>query len=88
MTDAQELLTQKDVLQAIRTAHLKKQITIQVMQDELAEVCHNAFTPVSGAKSRLERYMGIARSAYGIWQGVSLGMRIARGFRSAFGRKR
>ena len=30
MTDAQELLTQKDVLQAIRTAHLKKQITIRL----------------------------------------------------------
>ena len=88
MTDAQELLAQRDVLQAIRTAHLKKQIAVQVLQDKLVEVYHNAVSPVPEAKSRLERYVGIARSVFGIWQGVTLGIKVARGFHSAFHRPR
>lgn len=88
MTDAQELLAQRDVLQAIRTARLKKQITVQVLQDQLVEVYHNAVAPVPEAKSCLERYMRIARSVFGIWQGVTLGIKVASGFRSAFRRKR
>lgn len=88
MTDAQELLAQKDVLQAIRTAHLKKQIAAQVLQDQLVEVYHKAVAPVPEAKTRLERYVGIARSIFGIWQGVSLGIKVARGFHAAFRRKR
>ena len=88
MTDAQELLVQKDVLQAIRTAHLKKQIAVQVLQDQLVDVYHNAVSPVPEAKNRLERYVGIARSVFGIWQGVTLGIKVARGFHSAFRRKR
>lgn len=88
MTDAQDLLTRKDVLQAIRAAHVKRQIATQVLQDKIVEAWHNAIAPVPETKNRWERYVGIARSAFGIWQGVSLGLRIARGFNSAFRRRR
>ncbi len=88
MTDVQELLTQKDVLKAIRTAHEKNRIATQLLQDEIVKVYNNAVAPIPEAKTKWERYIGIARSAFGIWQGISLGLKIAGGFNSAFRRKR
>jgi predicted MarR family transcription regulator len=84
MTTAQEILSQQDVFLAIKQKKVAKQTEILEVQQKLATAINGAFAPVPKATNRVELAMQIARNAFNIWQGVNMGIKIVRGFRSAF----
>ena len=87
MTTAQEILNQPDVFLAIQQKRIEKQAEIEQMQKSMAEAFNNAFAPLPRATNRVEYAMQLARNAFNIWQGISMGLKIVRGFRKAFSKQ-
>ena len=87
MTTAQEILNQPDVFSAIQQKRIEKQAEIEQMQKSMAEAFNNAFAPLPRATNRVEYAMQLARNAFNIWQGISIGVKIVRGFRKAFSKQ-
>ena len=84
MTTAQEILNQQDVLLAIQQKKAEKKVELEQIQQKLSVSMTKAIAPLPRATNKLEFAMQIARIAFNIWQGVSLGLNLIRGFRSAF----
>lgn len=84
MTTAQEILSQQDVFLAIQQKRTAKQAELKQIQQKLAQSLNVAISPLPRATNRLDFAMQIARNAFNIWQGISLGMKVVRGFRHAF----
>ena len=84
MTTAQEILNQQDVFLAIKQKKSEKQAELQQIQQTLSKVLTNAISPLPRATNKMDFAMQIAKNAFNIWQGISLGIKIVRGFRSAF----
>ena len=84
MTTAQEILNQQDVFLAIKQKKSEKQAELQQIQQTLSKALTNAISPLPRATNKMEFAMQIAKNAFNIWQGISLGIKIVRGFRSAF----
>lgn len=84
MTTAQEILNQQDVFLAIKQKKSEKQAELQQIQQTLSKALTNAISPLPRATNKMDFAMQIAKNAFNIWQGISLGIKIARGFRSAF----
>lgn len=84
MTTAQEILSQQDVFLAIKQKRAAKRAELNKIQQNLSEVINGIISPMPRATNRIEFAMQVARNVFNIWQGISMGMRIVRGFRSAF----
>ena len=84
MTTAQEILNQQDVFLAIKQKKSEKQAELLQIQQTLSKALTNAISPLPRATNKMEFAMQIAKNAFNIWQGISLGIKIVRGFRSAF----
>ena len=84
MTTAQEILNQPDVLLAIQQKKAEKKTELEQLQQKLSMSVTKAIAPLPRATNKLDFAMQIARNAFNIWQGVSLGLNLVRGFRSAF----
>lgn len=84
MTTAQEILNQQDVFLAIKQKKSEKQAELQQIQQTLSKALTDALSPLPRATNKMDFAMQIARNAFNIWQGISLGIKIVRGFRSAF----
>ena len=84
MTTAQEILNQQDVFLAIKQKKSEKQAELLQIQQTLSKALTNAISPLPRATNKMDFAMQIAKNAFNIWQGISLGIKIARGFRSAF----
>jgi hypothetical protein len=84
MTTAQEILNQQDVFLAIKQKKSEKQAELQQIQQTLSKALTNAISPLPRATNKMDFAMQIAKNAFNIWQGISLGIKIVRGFRSAF----
>lgn len=84
MTTAQEILSQRDVFLALQQKRLAKQAEAAQVMQKLTQGVNGVFAPVPRAANRMDFAMQIARNAFGIWQGISLGLKIVRGFRAAF----
>ena len=86
MTTAQEILSQPDVLLAIQKKRVLVKNEAAEIQNKLTSSLTNAFTPAPRAKNRVDFALNMARNAFNIWQGVTMGIKIVRGFQSAFKR--
>lgn len=84
MTTAQEILNQQDVFLAIKQKKSEKQAELLQIQQTLSKALTDAISPLPRATNKMDFAMQIARNAFNIWQGISLGIKIVRGFRSAF----
>lgn len=84
MTTAQEILNQQDVFLAIKQKKSEKQAELQQIQQTLSKALTDAISPLPRATNKMDFAMQIAKNAFNIWQGISLGIKIVRGFRSAF----
>lgn len=84
MNTAQEILNQPDVFLAIQQKKAAKKTELEEVRQKLAQAVNTAVAPMPRATNKMELAMQIARNAFNIWQGVSLGMKVIRGFRSAF----
>lgn len=84
MTTAQEILNQQDVFLAIKQKKSEKQAELSQIQQTLSKALTDAISPLPRATNKMDFAMQIAKNAFNIWQGISLGIKIVRGFRSAF----
>ena len=84
MSIAQDILSQQDVFLAIKQKKSEKQAELQQIQQTLSKALTNAISPLPRATNKMDFAMQIAKNAFNIWQGISLGIKIVRGFRSAF----
>ena len=84
MTTAQEILNQQDVFLAIKQKKSEKQAELLQIQQTLSKALTDAIAPLPRATNKMDFAMQIAKNAFNIWQGISLGIKIVRGFRSAF----
>ena len=84
MTTAQEILSQQDVFLAIQQKRASKRAELNKLQLDLNKAFSIAISPLPRATNRMDFAMQIARNAFNIWQGISLGLKLIRGFRSAF----
>ena len=84
MTTAQEILSQQDVFLAIQQKRATKRAELDKLQQDLSKALNVAISPLPRATNRMDFAMQIARNAFNLWQGISLGLKIVRGFRSAF----
>lgn len=87
MTTAQDILNQRDVLKAIQQHRASKQTEIDRLHKKMGAAFYNALAPLPRATNKVDYAMQLARNAFNIWQGITIGMKVVRGFRSAFGRK-
>lgn len=84
MTTAQEILSQHDVFLAIKQKRAEKQVAIREIEQSLSKIATHVISPLPRANNKMDYAMQIARNAFSIWQGISLGLKIVKGFRSAF----
>lgn len=84
MNTAQEILNQPDVFLAIQQKKAAKKTELEEVRQKLAQAVNTAVAPMPRTTNKMELALQIARNAFNIWQGVSLGMKVIRGFRSAF----
>jgi hypothetical protein len=84
MNTAQEILSQQDVFLAIQQKRAAKKQEVAEVQQKISLAINSAIAPLPRATNRVEHVLQIARNAFSIWQGVSMGMKIIKGFRSAF----
>lgn len=87
MTIAQEILSQQDVFLALQQRRAAKQAEVNALREKLGNSINNALAPQPRATNRMEFAMQVARNAFNIWQGISLGLKIVRGFKSAFAKR-
>lgn len=87
MNTAQEILNQKDVFLAIQQKRAEKRAEVEQLQKAMYAAFNTAVAPVPRATSRVDGIMRFARNAFGIWQGISIGIKVVRGFRKAFSKR-
>lgn len=84
MNTAQEILSQPDVFLAIQQKKAAKKTELNEVSQRIAKVVNTAVAPLPRATNKMELALQMARNAFNIWQGISMGMKVIRGFRSAF----
>lgn len=84
MTTAEEILSQQDVFLALQQKRISKQAEVSQIMQKLTQGINGVFSPMPRATNRVDLAMRVVRNAFSIWQGVSLGLKIVRGFRAAF----
>ena len=84
MNTAQEILSQPDVFLAIQQKKTAKKTELNEVSQRIAKVVNTAVAPLPCATNKMELALQMARNAFNIWQGISMGMKVIRGFRSAF----
>ena len=84
MTTAEEILSQQDVFLALQQKRMSKQAEVSQIMQKLTQGINGVFSPMPRATNRVDLAMRVARNAFSRWQGVSLGLKIVRGFRAAF----
>lgn len=80
----QDILNHKDVLLAISRRRAKNQVELDRLQKQLATAFRVAFAPPPRPTNTMDIAINTARNIFQIWQGVSFGLKVVRGFRSAF----
>lgn len=84
-----EILSAPDSLEALRRCRMAKKAEVDKCEAILVDKVHKAFAPLPKANNRMELVMNTAMSAFNIFQGIRIGIRIVRGFKSVFsGRRR
>ncbi len=82
--EIQDILNHKDVLLAISAKRAKNQSELNQLQTRLVTAFRTAVAPPSRPTSAMDVAFNIARNTFQIWQGISFGLKLVRGFRSAF----
>ncbi len=82
--EVRDILNHKDVLLAITRMRAKNQAEIDQLQTKMVEAFKTAVAPPSRPTNAVGFALGAVRNIFQIWQGVSFGLRVVRGFRSAF----
>lgn len=85
---SKEMLGEEATLETISERHSTQKKKAQETGKKVSDNIHSIMEPSIKPKSRMDMAFSIARNAFNIWQGVSLGLKLVHGFRSAFRRRR
>jgi hypothetical protein len=77
----------EDVLQEIRTRKAEVKSQIKESADFIKTTTHKLFTPPQ-ATSKLGSFMNMVDQGLAVYDGVMMGMRVARNIRRIFGKRR
>lgn len=80
----QDILNHKDILHAISARRTKNQAELDRLQKRLNTAFRVAVAPAPRPKTPMDIAINAARNAFQIWQGINFGLKMVRGFRSAF----
>lgn len=80
----QDILNHKDILLAINNKRAKNQVELNRLQKKLVKAFRAAVAPAPRPTNTMDFALNTARNVFQIWQGVSFGLKVVRGFRSAF----
>jgi|GEM_PF-1801979 len=80
----QDILNHKDILLAIRSKRIKNQAELDRLQKRLMQKFRAAVAPAPRPTNTMDIALNAAHNIFQIWQGVSFGLKVVRGFRSAF----
>ncbi len=78
----------EDVLQEIRTRKAEVKSQIKESADFIKITTHKLFTPPPQATSKLGSFMNMVDQGLAVYDGVMMGMRVARNIRRIFGKRR
>lgn len=78
----------EDVLQEIRTRKAEVKSQIKESADFIKTTTHKLFTPPPQATSKLGSFMNMVDQGLAVYDGVMMGMRVARNIRRIFGKRR
>ena len=81
-----QLLDEETTIENIAQRHTQQKKKTEETGEKISRSIHTIMEPAPKPKNNLDMAIHIARNVFNIWQGVSLGMKIVRGFRSAFRR--
>lgn len=80
----QDILNHKDILLAISSKRAKNQAELTRLQKKLVMAFKVAVAPAPRPTQPMDIAFHAARNIFQIWQGISFGLKVVRGFRSAF----
>lgn len=80
----QDLLNHKDILLAIRAKRANNRAELDRLQNKLVTAFKIAVAPAPKPTNTMDVALHTARNIFQIWQGISFGLKVVRGFRSAF----
>lgn len=77
-----------DALTAIRLRKVEVQNQIKASHQQIKATFDGLFKPVPKPTSKFGQLVGIMDQGFAIFEGLTLGLRVIRGIRHLFGRKR
>ena len=78
----------EDVLQEIRTRKAEVKSQIKESADFIKTTTHKLFTPPPTSHIKLGSFMNMVDQGLAVYDGVMMGMRVARNIRRIFGKRR
>lgn len=87
MTTVQEILNSRNILLAIQIKKAQKKIEKEAIRQKIVLATQKAIAPPAEPTSRMDMAINIARNAFSVWQGISLGMKVVRSIQTICRRK-
>ena len=80
----QEILNSRDILLALQIQKAQKKAEKEAVRQKIVIAMQEVITPSSKPTSHMEMAMNLARNAFSVWQGISIGMKVVRSFQTIF----
>jgi hypothetical protein len=84
----QEILNSRDILLALQIQKAQKKAEKEAVRQKIVIAMQEIITPSSKPTSNMEMAMNLARNAFSLWQGISIGMKVVRSIQTIFRKRR
>ena len=84
----QEILNSRDILLALQIQKAQKKAEKEAVRQKIVIAMQEVITPSSKPTSNMEMAMNLARNAFSLWQGISIGMKVVRSIQTIFRKRR
>ncbi|MBR5466785.1 MAG: hypothetical protein IKU79_05220 [Bacteroidaceae bacterium] len=84
----QEILNSRDILLALQIQKAQKKAEKEAVRQKIVIAMQEVITPSSKPTSNMEMAMNLARNAFSVWQGISIGMKVVRSIQTIFRKRR
>ena len=84
----QEILNSRDILLALQIQKAQKKAEKEAVRQKIVIAMQEVITPSSKPTNNMEMAMNLARNAFSVWQGISIGMKVVRSIQTIFRKRR
>jgi hypothetical protein len=84
----QEILNSRDILLSLQIQKAQKKAEKEAVRQKIVIAMQEVITPSSKPTSNMEMAMNLARNAFSVWQGISIGMKVVRSIQTIFRKRR